>query len=199
MNRLLWRSTSASSYVTFFYAQFNESTRQLTYVNAGHNPPLLIRRRPAARVLEPEFAGLQFAGAGAARAHALPAGGRTLDHTYNEVFTIQPIFDDGADVSRCVRLSAGGMALGLFDESRYDQEMIQMACGDLLLAYTDGLTEALNIDGEEFGEVRLEHLLTSLTDLTAEQVRFSLIEHIREWCQGAAQHDDLTFVVIKVK
>ena len=199
MNRLLWRSTSASSYVTFFYAQFNESTRQLTYVNAGHNPPLLIRRRPAARVLEPEFAGLQLAGVGAARAQALPAAGRTLDHTYNEVFKIHPVFDVGPDISRCARLSTGGMALGLFDESRYDQETIQMASGDLLLAYTDGLTEALNIDGEEFGEVRLEQLLTSLTDLTAEQVRFSLIEHIREWCQGAAQHDDLTFVVIKVK
>jgi sigma-B regulation protein RsbU (phosphoserine phosphatase) len=175
MNRLLWRSTSASSYVTFFYAQFDEASRQLTCVNAGHNPPLLLRAGNARRADA-------LMSVGGARAEMLAP-------------------DDGqaAAETEWTTLAAGGMALGLFDKSRYEQETIEMRCGDLLLAYTDGVTEALNTEGEEFGEARLKELLASCAHLSAEEVRARLVHRVRAWCQGAPQHDDLTFVVFKVK
>jgi phosphoserine phosphatase RsbU/P len=181
MNRLLWRSTSAASYVTFFYAQFDEASRRLTYVNAGHNPPLLLRAlnggddRPA-----------PFAAARAPRPRPAPAAVLTAE----ECFAAGPVWS---------RLAAGGMALGMFDGSCYEQEVIQLRPGDLLFCYTDGVTEALNVEGEEFGEARLQALLCEFARLPAEEVRAAVVERVLAWCRGTPQHDDLTFVVLKVR
>jgi phosphoserine phosphatase RsbU/P len=71
--------------------------------------------------------------------------------------------------------------------------------GDLLVAYTDGLTEALNTAGEEFGEARLMETLGSAAQMSADEVRAELVRRIRDWCLGATQHDDLTFIVLRVK
>jgi len=68
-----------------------------------------------------------------------------------------------------------------------------------LLAYTDGVTEALNREGEEFGEERLQEVITHAAQLSADEVRAELVKRIQDWCLGASQHDDLTFVVLKVK
>lgn len=156
MNRLLCRSTGTSSYVTFFYAQYDESSARLTYVNAGHNPPLLVRATQSN--------------------------------------------DDGKQgAPRCTKLTTGGLVIGLFEDSRYVEETIEMQSGDLLLAYTDGVSEALNLQGEEFGEDRLEAALVAASHLSANEIRDKLMRQIREWCAGTAQHDDSTLVLLKVK
>lgn len=182
MNRLLWRSTSAASYVTFFYAQFDEASRQLTYVNAGHNSPLLLRA-----VNEGENEPARFAHARAPRPMSAIA---PAVMTADESFATGPVW---------TKLTTGGMALGLFDGSCYEQETIQLRPGDLLFCYTDGVTEALNVEGEEFGEARLQALLSAFAHLPAEEVRAAVVERVLAWCRGTPQHDDLTFVVLKVR
>jgi sigma-B regulation protein RsbU (phosphoserine phosphatase) len=150
LNYLLCASTGGATYVTFFYAQFDERTRRLSYVNAGHNPPLLLRR-------------------------------------------------NGKGVAHCRTLTTGGLFIGLFEGTGYDEETLDLESGDLLVAFTDGVTEALNAADEEFGESRLQGLLESFAHLPAAEVRTRLVESIRTWSAGAPQHDDFTFIVLKVK
>ena len=87
----------------------------------------------------------------------------------------------------------------MFEDCCYEQEMIQLHSGDLLAVYTDGVTEALNAAGEEFGEKRLMETLSVAANLSADEVSAELVRSIRDWCVAAPQHDDLTFVVLKVK
>jgi sigma-B regulation protein RsbU (phosphoserine phosphatase) len=196
--------------VTFFYAQFDEASRQLTYVNAGHNPPLLLRARNAlptdahpAHAHQTNSHQLNALGASRHPPNALPDSAITATNglrTVSETRAEMVISDDSrtADTGWTM-LTAGGMALGLFDKSRYEQETIETKSGDLLVAYTDGVTEALNIEGEEFGEARLQEVLAASSHLSADEVRERIVHRVRAWCQGAPQHDDLTFVILKVK
>jgi sigma-B regulation protein RsbU (phosphoserine phosphatase) len=148
LNRLLFDSTRGSNYVTFFYAQFDPDTLRLTYVNAGHNPPFLMR------------------------------ASQTNDFQH---------------------LSAGGLIVGVFEHCSYEQETIQMESGDVLFAFTDGLTEALDIGGEEFGEARVKETLAAHVRLSVSEIRAGIELRVKQWCAGAPQYDDMTFVVMKVK
>jgi sigma-B regulation protein RsbU (phosphoserine phosphatase) len=96
-------------------------------------------------------------------------------------------------------LKTGGPIIGAFPFSTYQQETIQMQSGDLLLAYTDGVTEAFNSVGEEFGEERLRQIVASSSHISAEALTAKIIESVSEWCVETPQHDDLTLVVMKVK
>ncbi|MDQ3819640.1 MAG: SpoIIE family protein phosphatase [Acidobacteriota bacterium] len=166
INRLLCQSTSEATYVTFFYAEFNEQTRQLTYVNAGHNPPLLFRAHNSAEE------------------HALTQ-------------SVTTVAGDLAH-AQCFRLDKGGPVIGLFEHSRYEQETVSLRSGDLLIAYTDGVTEALDSFGEEFGEGRLQTVIAEHLHSTAETVRDALMRTVSAWSTGAPQYDDLTLVIMKV-
>ena len=148
LNRLLFNSTNGEHYVTFFYATFDQHTQLLTYVNAGHNPPLYLEA------------------------------------------------DSNSDFQQ---LTSGGLVAGAFEHSAYEQDSVQMKSNDLLFLYTDGLTEALNRNGEEFGTNRIMEVLRSIATLSVDQIRDELVCRVREWCTGMALYDDLTFVVMKVK
>jgi sigma-B regulation protein RsbU (phosphoserine phosphatase) len=170
VNRLLCSSTDSATYVTFFGAQFDEQSRKLTYVNAGHNPPFLLRTsKEIAREKVPV-------------AVALTSNDR-----------------NGDAANGWTQLTTGGPVMGIFERCSYEQETIQLHSGDLLVAYTDGVTEALDVAGEEFSEARLQEIVASLTNLSADELRDVLLERIQSWCAGAPQHDDLTFIVLKVK
>ncbi len=171
MNRLLHVSTDAASYATFFYAQFDEKSRLLTYVNAGHNPPLLVR---ATTTLKAQSVGQ----AGATKGEV-----RTID----------------SELEAICELTKGGPIIGAFHGSVYEQGTIQMHSGDLLLAYTDGVTEAFNIEEEEFGEERLKNLLASSSHLCAQELSEKIVDSVRDWCRDTQPHDDLTLVVMKVR
>jgi len=191
VNRLLCRSTGASSYATFFYAQYEESTKRLAYVNAGHNPPLLIR--PANRdELIPLLLPSPFDTAEGSTLKRRPGLPILVESVEEQVLAPEAQFN-------CTRLTTGGMVIGLFEDCSYEEETIQLQSGDLLITYTDGLTEALNRRGEEFGEERLCKLLISMKHLSALEIRNKLLKHIQEWCTDTAQHDDLTLVLLKVK
>jgi serine phosphatase RsbU (regulator of sigma subunit) len=74
-----------------------------------------------------------------------------------------------------------------------------MKSNDLLILYTDGLSEALNVEGEEFGSTRIEQILKTIASLSADQIRDVVARRVKEWCAGMSLYDDLRFVVLKVK
>jgi sigma-B regulation protein RsbU (phosphoserine phosphatase) len=174
MNRLLHVSTDATSYATFFYAQFDGESGLLTYVNAGHNPPMLVRARPALSASQARRGGRDAA--------AVAAG-----------------VEAGSVHSQVRLITTGGLIIGAFQSCEYEQEAIEMYSGDLLVAYTDGVTEAFNSAGEEFGERRLRKIITESAHLSAQELSDTIVASVRQWCGDAPQHDDLTLVVMKVK
>jgi sigma-B regulation protein RsbU (phosphoserine phosphatase) len=184
MNRLLQRSTGDGSYATFFLAQFDNRTHGLAYVNAGHNPPMLVRAVPAS----PQDAG---------ELHHATGAPRLLSN--RAVRT-------GAGSAACVaeeplvrRLTTGGPIIGTFLNGPYEQETIQLQSGDILVVYTDGVTEALNPAGVEFGEERLRAIAVESLRMSARESAARVIAKVLEWQGRASQHDDITLTVVKVK
>ena len=88
--------------------------------------------------------------------------------------------------------------VGLFPDASYEEGNISLRSGDVVFVFTDGVPEALNPAGEEFGEERLETLLSQVAHLPVPGVVSSVSQSLRDWISDAPQHDDLTFVVIKV-
>ena len=204
MNRLLHRSTSTSGYASFFYAQFDEQSRVLTYVNAGHNPPMLLRaqgqgsREVMVMGAAPGAHHDLGASQPAARSITPQLGAESASYANESVTTVEDTSPSLSEECICP-LTTGGLVIGLFEESSYEQESIQLSRGDLLVAYTDGVTEALNADGEEYGEGRLRRLVAESASLSADQLSAKIIESVDSWCAGMPPHDDLTLVIMKVK
>ncbi|HEX9006398.1 MAG TPA: PP2C family protein-serine/threonine phosphatase, partial [Bacteroidota bacterium] len=97
------------------------------------------------------------------------------------------------------RLAVGGMILGIMAEgARYEQAEISLRPGDILLLFTDGVSEAMSRDSEEFGEERLERILRGHAELGAQEIIAAVHEHILEFTAGASQSDDITMMVLKV-
>jgi putative ABC transport system permease protein len=155
MNRFVYRSTPGSKYATFFYAQLDEPCRRLRYVNAGHNPPFLLR-----------------------------AGLRSIADTASVEIE---------------QLSVGGTVVGMFEEMDYEEATVELAPGDVLLVFTDGVPEAHNPDNEEFGEERLQDLLRQIAHLPIDGIGARISAEMRNWIGDAEQYDDLTFIVMKVR
>lgn len=95
-------------------------------------------------------------------------------------------------------LNCGGLIVGAFRDCVYEQALIETKPGDLLFAYTDGLTEALDLNGEEFGEQRIKDTLKAHSLLSVYEIRDELVRRVKAWSKGAPQYDDLTFVIMKV-
>jgi phosphoserine phosphatase RsbU/P len=158
MNRLLHRSTGSNSYATFFYAQVDEDKRELRYVNAGHNPPMLFR------------------GAG------WSAG--------------QEPFDVSA--ANIEELATGGTIIGMFAQAAYEEASLELRSGDVLMLFSDGVSEAHNPAEEEFGEERLKALLRKVAHRPVNSMCAAMMQELKNWMLDAPQHDDLTYVVMKV-
>jgi sigma-B regulation protein RsbU (phosphoserine phosphatase) len=93
----------------------------------------------------------------------------------------------------------GGPIIGTFLDSPYEQETIQLQSGDMLVVYTDGVTEALNPAGVEFGEEKLRSIAVESLRLSARESAARVIARVLEWQGQAPQHDDITLIVVKVK
>lgn len=141
LNRFLNARTSPERYATFFVGRLTDDA-YLAYVNAGHNPPYLLRED---------------------------------EHQ---------------------RLTGGGMPLGLFPDVTYELQKVRLQPGDVLLCFTDGVTEAMNPRDEEFGDERLLTCVGACRD----QPAAAIIEEIRRAVDahtgGAPQHDDLTLMAL---
>lgn len=145
INRLLCGITDGATYVTFFYARYDPVGRLLTYVNGGHNAPVVANEDGETRTL-----------------------------------------------------SATGLPLGIVPDTRYEERTVPLRSGDLLLAYTDGVTESQDGEGEEFGEDRLHALVTALAGSSADAVQQAVVEAVQSWSAGTPPHDDLTVVAARV-
>jgi sigma-B regulation protein RsbU (phosphoserine phosphatase) len=148
VNRLVFEASTANRYATFFYAEYEPGGRTLTYVNAGHNPPMLFRRNT-----------------------------------------------DGLQV---LRLEVGGTVIGLLERFPFEQASITLELGDLLVLYTDGVSEAMNPQDEEWGEARMMEALGRCHGLSAQQTLESTMAGADAFASGAPQHDDMTLVVLRV-
>jgi sigma-B regulation protein RsbU (phosphoserine phosphatase) len=81
----------------------------------------------------------------------------------------------------------------------YEEATVDLGAGDVLLAFTDGVTEAHSPDDEEFGEERLKDLLRQVSHLPAAGIAGRVSAALKDWIRDAEQFDDLTFVVMKVR
>lgn len=144
-NKLIAEDAKSGMFVTLFYAILDPHTKQLHYVNAGHNPPLLCKGY-------------------------------------------------GGDV---VLLGAQGIALGVMDEINLEEVELNLANNDVVVFYTDGITEAINGKEEQFGRERLIKLITQNSTLTAQELIDKIKSAVTDFTHGQEQFDDLTLVVLK--
>src|SRR5262252_4109038 len=147
VNRLVYQASSASRYATLFYAQYDSASRRLSYVNAGHNPPVVLRNC------------------------------------------------DGS--CQVLRLETGGPVIGLLPH-RYQRGIFSHEAGDLVVLFTDGVSESMNVRFEEWGEDRLIELAKMCHALPATEVMRQILAAAESFAAGASQHDDMTLVVLCV-
>ena len=145
INRALCGNRALRTFVTFFYAVIDTITRTLTFSNAGHNPPILVRA-------------------------------------------------DGS----VERLSVGGLVLGVRQSALYEQREMRIVAGDRLVLFTDGLTEAENAAGVDFGDERLVETVVSYRDQPAGALLEQVFAKVREFTGGRFT-DDATLITIAIR
>ena len=143
-NHQLCIGNDMGMFVTMWIALLEYQTGQLTYVNAGHNPPLLL-----------------------------------------------------SDGSWEWMREVSGMPLGLFDGIPYKAQTRQLRVGEMLYLYTDGVTEAMDADGQLFSEQRLEETLYTYADMNPRSVGVGVRRAITEFTRDANQSDDITMLIMK--
>jgi sigma-B regulation protein RsbU (phosphoserine phosphatase) len=147
VNSLVLDASSENRYATLFYAEYDPCCHRLSYVNAGHNPPVILRKSDAGF----------------------------------EVF----------------RLDHGGPVVGLLRE-RYEQESFAVEPSDLIILFTDGISESMNSRDEEWGEDRLIEFCKTCHGLPASEATARVMAAAEAFAAGASQHDDMTLVVLRI-
>ncbi len=145
-NELICRDSTSGMFVTLFYAILNAKERKLRYVNAGHNPPLLIR--------------------------------------------------NGGEVES---LRTRGIALGVTHYIDLQEAERILRPGDTIVFYTDGVTEAINVEEEAFGERRLIEIVRENSNLPARGIIGKVEEAVVAFAGKEPQFDDITLLVLKVR
>jgi sigma-B regulation protein RsbU (phosphoserine phosphatase) len=104
-------------------------------------------------------------------------------------------FHDGVQI----KLKAGGVPLGIVDHFPYEEEVIQFEKGDVLILYSDGISDAINSGGERFGIERFEYIAKDCFDSQAEEIADAIFTAVNEHVLDTPQFDDMTLLVIKRK
>lgn len=146
LNRIMVDDNKGKGMMTLFYTVLDPNKRELTYVNAGHDYPFIVRK------------------------------------------------DGKVDFLR----STGGL-LGIFEDSKYREESVLLNKGDIVGIYTDGITESLNSEGEQFGTERLVEAVKGLINQRADSIIESVLEQLNVFTDGSQAEDDITMMVIKVE
>ena len=118
-----------------------------------------------------------------------------LSLTYCNAGHNPPLLVSGDSVTR---LSTGGIVAGIFANPEYEEERIPLQKGDVVTFYTDGVVEAENPQGDQFGEEQLEDLVKTNAFLTADDIRALILDEVSDWIEGREQRDDITVVTLKV-
>jgi len=98
-----------------------------------------------------------------------------------------------------VRLTTGGLVLGADEDETYEQEEVTLKSGDIVVLYTDGVSEALGAGGEMFGTDRLLDTIREAVDARAQEIVGAIMTAINNFTQGKPQRDDITHVVLRVQ
>jgi sigma-B regulation protein RsbU (phosphoserine phosphatase) len=138
-------SQNGLRFTTAFLAEFSPASRTLTYINAGHNAPILVR-----------------------------SSGQTPEY-----------------------LSNGGLPLGIKADAPYESGKVVLEPRDWLMIFTDGLVEAMNAAGEEYGEQRVLSVLNAGTSSTPDEMLRRLMSDLDAFVGDTAQHDDVTCMLVK--
>jgi phosphoserine phosphatase RsbU/P len=146
INQYIYDNTPSNRYVTLFYSELEPRSNQLTYINGGHNSPLLAR-----------------------------ASGEVT------------------------RLDIGGFPVGITPFGDYREGWVEIEPGDVMVVYSDGVTESLNEEGEEFGEARLIEIVQKNRGRSAAGLRDRIDEALTKFVGRASAVDDLTIVILKRK
>jgi len=146
INQYIYDNTPANRYVTLFYSELDPRSSQLTYINGGHNSPLLVR-----------------------------ASGEVTP------------------------LDIGGFPVGITPFGDYREGWVEIEPGDVMVVYSDGVTESLNEEGEEFGESRLIEIVQKSRGRTAAGLRDRIDEALTRFVGKADSVDDITIVILKRK
>ena len=155
VNQALYDASTEDRYATLFYAQYDPAARRLTYVNAGHCPPILVRN------------------------------------------TMRAEASKGAAIERLDK--AGGTVVGLLPACEYEQAELALSPGDLLVIYTDGFSEAMSPQLEEWGETRLLTAVGGCDSLPAKDSIAKIMQAADAFASGAPQSDDMTLVILRVQ
>lgn len=99
--------------------------------------------------------------------------------------------------NKCSQLDAEGLILGVHENVVFEEKVIGLDEGDLILLYTDGLTEAENSKGEFFGAERVHDLLMAYAQQSPKQIIAALLSQLKEFCQSEKFNDDITLMVFK--
>ncbi|HTU48779.1 MAG TPA: SpoIIE family protein phosphatase [Bryobacteraceae bacterium] len=110
-----------------------------------------------------------------------------------------PILCRNGASGEILRLEEGGMVLGLFPEFAYRETQVPLQPGDVVVAFTDGISEAMNNSDEEFDEERLIHSILTCDSRSAADMITSILKRVDGFTAGAPQHDDMTLVVVRVQ
>jgi sigma-B regulation protein RsbU (phosphoserine phosphatase) len=148
LNRLIYEASAINRYATFFFGSFDPGASRFDYVNAGHNPPVVLRKSP--------------------------------NGSYE-----------------WIRLDCDGPVVGLLPEASYEQGSVVIHPGDLLIAYTDGVSEAMNSADEEWGEEAMIVAAEQASDRNAEEIVKAIFAAADVFSAGASQHDDMTVLVMR--
>jgi sigma-B regulation protein RsbU (phosphoserine phosphatase) len=95
------------------------------------------------------------------------------------------------------KLEIGGCVLGLFADNHYDEGRLTLEPGDLLLLFSDGLPEACDAAGNEFGDERIEAFVKGIGTLNPPDVRDRVLQDVNAFVGGAPARDDLTVLVLR--
>ncbi len=144
VNRLVYESSATNRYATFFFGIYSPPSRLLRYVNAGHNPPYVIR---------------------------------------------------GTEIHA---LEGGGPVVGLLPDAIYEECHLVLKPGDLMLAYTDGISEALNLQDQEWGEERMVAAARARLPENASTILRHIVTEADRFAATAPQHDDMTLLLMKL-
>ena len=144
LNDFIFRSSAPNVFITFFYGELDPAGGDFRYVNAGHNPPILLSVKGDPRPLE-----------------------------------------------------GTGMALGMLAGREYGEGLIAFAPGDVLVMFTDGISESRDQAGEEFGSDRLVAAVRGAAEKSAGEILKAVFGALKEYTGGGDPEDDRTLVVIK--
>jgi sigma-B regulation protein RsbU (phosphoserine phosphatase) len=96
-------------------------------------------------------------------------------------------------------MRATGPVVGLVEAGRFEQKSVVLSPGDVLLVYSDGISEAMNADDEEWGEEKLAKATAAAFPCGAQELIDKLFVAADAFVAGAVQHDDMTVVVVSMK